>query len=369
MACDLMYVARHVRGINVETEPARRGTEVHKVIASYMEALSVGRVQTDYAKMEQLARDTGPESKEILSRFCESFFIDSDKIYDMELYISCDEDFKVLEVRGRSERKKQHDPRVVYEGSLDLVVMESMTTAEIYDWKTYYQIVDADTFQSKLYPLLLFLLNPAIEQIRFVLGFVRYGDAQRDVTWTRADVPELMEIARRARVRQVGLHSLPEEKLTASPGRQCAYCPLLLTECPMLNVNPFANVPKEERVAIALWMTAAKKENDRILKDWLIEGEPIVYADKNGTKYVAQFKESERKSYPLGSVTSLLSAWILENKKDVDLWQKLTVGGLSSPLKAEKRRDLAKQMVEIADIKKLTKLSIGLADDDEDEAA
>jgi hypothetical protein len=51
----------------------------------------------------------------------------------------------------------------------------SLTEAEIEDWKSYYQIIDVDTFQSKFYPLLLMSLNPSLEKVKFVLEFVRYG--------------------------------------------------------------------------------------------------------------------------------------------------------------------------------------------------
>ena len=49
----------------------------------------------------------------------------------------------------------------------------SNTEAEIEDWKSYYQIIDADTFQPKFYPLLLMCLNPSLEQAKFVLEFAQ----------------------------------------------------------------------------------------------------------------------------------------------------------------------------------------------------
>jgi hypothetical protein len=49
------------------------------------------------------------------------------------------------------------------------VVLHSLTEAEIDDWKSYYQVTDADTFQAKFYPLLLMCLNPSLERVKFVL--------------------------------------------------------------------------------------------------------------------------------------------------------------------------------------------------------
>jgi hypothetical protein len=54
-------------------------------------------------------------------------------------------------------------------------MLHSLTGAEIEDWKSYYQIIDAETFQSKFYPLLLMCLNPSLERVKCVLEFVRHG--------------------------------------------------------------------------------------------------------------------------------------------------------------------------------------------------
>jgi hypothetical protein len=94
-----------------------------------------------------------------------------------------------------------------YEGTLDLVMLLSLTEAEIDDWKSYYQVIDADTFQSKFCPPLLMCLNPSLERVKFVLEFVRYG-VSRCVEYTRKDMPWLKELAQRERTRQRKLHEL-----------------------------------------------------------------------------------------------------------------------------------------------------------------
>jgi hypothetical protein len=359
MACDLLYQARHIHGVRTESEASRRGNEVHRIIAKYMDYLGVEKVQTGYDKMAELSADAGAEAKEILDRFTESWFIDAEKIYDTELYISVDHEFKVIEAHGRSQRREVHPDGVMVEGLIDLVVANSETDWEIYDWKSYYQIVDADTFQSKLYPLLLMLLNPAIERVRFILSFVRYGDAQRDVLWNREDVPRLKEMVMRERRRQVDLHVRPELEFKATPGKQCSFCPLLLTECPMQKVNPYANLEPSKRVALALWMAAAKRENDRILKDWIAQNGPVIYRDENGTEYRGEFARQDRKGYELGQAYPLLESWIEGHPEDRDFFYKLTVSGLSSPLKAKKRAALDVEMQAIATVKTITRLKVG----------
>lgn len=367
MACNLLYQARHIHGIRTDSDASRRGQEVHRTIAKYMDYLGIERVPTGYEKMTELARDASPEAKEILERFSESWFIDAEKIFDTELYISVDKDFNIIEAIGKSERRETHPEGVMVEGMIDLVVMQSEREAEIYDWKSYYRIVDADTFQSKLYPLLLMLLNPAIESVRFVLTFVRYGDAQRDVTWNRSDVPHLKELVMRERRRQLELHTREDSKFRAAPGKHCAFCPLLLTDCPMQKVNPYASLSKEERVGLALWMSSAKKENDRILKDWLAEGGPVTYRDENGTMYLAEFVRQDRKSYPLEEAFQVISGWVNKVPKDVVLLSTLTVSGLSSPLKAQKRAELKTELQAISEVKTITKLRIGRPGESEDD--
>ena len=359
LACSLLYYARHVSHIQFETEPARRGKEIHKLIAQYMESLGISKQQTDYNKMAQLSKDASPEALEVIQRFTESYFWDSEKIYDTELYIAADEDFNILETRRKMEREDKRPSGTVYEGTIDLIIMESVTEATIYDWKSYYQVVDADTFQSQIYPLLLFLLNPAIDKITFKLCFVRYGDAQREVAWTREDIPKLKKLVEWERSRQVRLHSEDPEKLKATPGRQCTWCPLLLSGCPMQKVNAYGTLTPTERVALAVWMNAAKKHNDQVVKDWLLEGGVVEYRDANDVRYTAEFRRQDRKSYPLGQSFVILNRWFEGHPGDRDLSEKLTVSGLSSPLKAQKRSALKASMEEVAQINVVTRLTIG----------
>jgi len=60
-----------------------------------------------------------------------------------------------------------------YEGTLDLVMIHSLTEAEIDDWKSYYQVIDADTFQSK---------------------FIRSSDVPQSIPGTREIVLEFLRL-------------------------------------------------------------------------------------------------------------------------------------------------------------------------------
>jgi hypothetical protein len=238
-------------------------------------------------------------------------------------------------------------------------MIHSFTKAEIDDWKSYYQVIDADTFQSKFYPLLLMCLNPSLESVKFVLEFVRYG-VSRCVEYARKDLPWLKELAQRERARQRKLHRLNRSrKLKTSPGRHCTWCPLLLNGCPVAETNPYARMTAEGRLRFALWLQEAEKQNTRVLKDLMVKRGPIHYRDGNQTEHLAEFVPVEKKFYPYRDAVSILDEWFRTHTDERALKDKLTISGLSSPLKAEKRAELAQKMAGVADIHFETELKIG----------
>ena len=240
-------------------------------------------------------------------------------------------------------------------------MLHSLTEAEIDDWKSYYQVIDADTFQSKFYPLLLMCLNPSLEQVKFVLEFVRYG-VSRCVEYTRKDMPWLKELAQRERTRQRKLHELVssgDRDLKVSPGRHCTWCPLLLNGCPVAETNPYGQMTAEERLRFALWLQEAEKQNTRVLKELMVEHGPIRYRDENESEYVAGFVPTEKRFYPYQDGASILDEWFTAHPDERALREKLTISGLSSAIKAEKRAELAQKLAEIADVRVETELKIG----------
>jgi len=173
-----------------------------------------------------------------------------------ELYIALDEDFLPIVDSLSDERNPNAKIQTIpaYEGTLDLVILHSLTEADIEDWKSYYQVIAADTFQSKFYPMLLMCLNSSLERVKFNLEFVRYGTS-RTVEYTRADLPWLREMAQSERARQRGLHKRNRScTAKASPGRHCTWCPLLLNSCPVAKTNPYRRMTPERRLRFALWL-------------------------------------------------------------------------------------------------------------------
>jgi hypothetical protein len=240
-------------------------------------------------------------------------------------------------------------------------MLHSLTEAEIDDWKSYYQVIEADTFQSKFYPLLLMCLNPSLERVKFVLEFVRYG-VSRCVEYTRKDLPWLKELAQRERARQRKLHELVssgDRDLKVSPGRHCTWCPLLLNCCPVAQTNPYSQMTAEERLRFALWLQEAEKQNTKVLKDLMVEHGPIHYRDGNESEYLADFVPVEKKFYPYRDAVSILDEWFKTHPEERGLRDKLTISGLSSAIKAEKRAELAQCLAAVVDLHVETELRVG----------
>ena len=356
MACATLYVCKHVHRARVgESEPAARGIEIHQILATYINHLVRTTRTTDLEVYDALMKGTGTEAREVLEKFRDNHVFDTEKILATELHIVLDENFLPIEHPGEDGQIAN------YEGTLDLVMLHSLTEAEIDDWKSYYQVIDAKTFQSKFYPLLLMCLNPSLERVKFVLEFVRYG-VSRCVEYTRKDLPWLKELAQRERARQRTLHELAfsgDRNLKISPGRHCTWCPLLLNGCPVAETNPYGQMTAGERLRFALWLQEAEKQNTRVLKELMVEHGPIRYRDENESEYVAGFVPIEKRFYPYQDGVSILDEWFTAHPDERALREKLTISGLSSAIKAEKRAELAQKLAEIADMRVETELKIG----------
>jgi len=354
MACETLYVQKHVQGtILGESEPAARGIEIHQVLASYINHLVRTRRARDLEVFDALMKGAGDEAREVLEKFRTNHAFDPEKILATEFHIALDENFLPIEHPDDCGQIGE------CEGTLDLVMLPSLTEAAIDDWKSYYQVIDANTFQSKFYPLLLMCLNPSLESVKFVLEFVRYG-ASRSVEYTRKDLPWLKELAQRERARQRKLHGLNRSrKLKTSPGRHCTWCPLLLNGCPVAETNPYARMTAEGRLRFALWLQEAEKQNTKVLKDLMVKRGPIRYRDGNQNEHLAEFVPVEKKFYPYRDAVSILDEWFSAHSDEQRLRDKLTVSGLSSALKAEKRAELLEKLAGVADIHFETELKIG----------
>lgn len=366
MACPHLYRERVILGRKEPDNPyAMRGTEIHSAIANYVHHLVETRQPSDYEVFTSVCRGLSEEAVEVLESMREWLIIEPETVLGTEMYLALDEQLEpIIPLDGQDLILVAPN----FEGTLDYVQLTKADEAEIFDWKSYYQVIDADTFQAKLYPLLVFKHYPTIRVVRFILQFVRYG-VQRSIEYTRDDLPKLEKAAKLARTRQQELHSTQGMVITkaglmvpaaAMPGRHCAWCPKLMGNCPIREINPYTNQSVEDRVKFGVWLQAAKKQNDQVLKDLVMAQGPVKVRDDNGNAYEADFMLTEKSSYP-ASVLPIVA------EMDPALIEKLTIGGLSSPLKAKKRAPLAEALA--PHIRSTPQTRFGIRGTDEDEEA
>jgi hypothetical protein len=354
LACPHLYVSRIVLGNEEpDNEYSLRGSQSHEACSHYVDHLVAKRLTIDEPWFEEniLSRPYLPDTIEILGRMAPKFKIDPEKVLDTELWLPLDENFEPMDCNPGDEG-------IAYEGTLDLVLMPDETTAIIEDYKTFWQIVDADTFQSKLYPLLLMKHFPQLQTVTFVLRFLRYN-VTREVVYTRADIEKLEKLAREARLRQLSLHQIAPECEQALPGTHCAYCPKLRS-CPLGETNPMTEDPTEV-MRRALWARELLKRDMATLKAHVNINGPILIRDANEVGYTATFRLQQKTSYPAIPVLSLISA------NDPELAQKLTISGLSTSLKTKKRAGLAELVASHRIERAQTRFGITGAEDEEED--
>ncbi len=333
MACGYGYRATRVHGVGrAGSTWGDLGRETHRLISEYIEHLVETRQSTDYEFFDALTAGANPEALDGLDRVRETLLIDPEKILGTEQYIGLDKDFSLVVMERVPEgHRTGGDPRIVYEGTLDLVLLHSATEAEIPDWKYHFHIAAPESFQSKFYPLLLFCALPSLEIVHFRLEYLRWG-VDRVVTFTRSDVPRLKRMAIAARNRQRKLVQLRKEP-RPTPHKGCMYCPLLLSGCPMDKVNPYARLTPQQRLRLQIYLEAAMKVNQSLLKEWA-QQQPITVRDDNGATYMGSFVPRKRTRYALENVLPVVDEWDRSHPDD-RLRPRLMVG-------ATELNDLAK---------------------------
>ena len=81
MACESLYVCKHVQCARLgESEPAARGIEIHRVLATYIDHLVRARRATDLEVFDALMRGAGSEAREVLERFRDNHALDPERI-------------------------------------------------------------------------------------------------------------------------------------------------------------------------------------------------------------------------------------------------------------------------------------------------
>lgn len=411
MACPHLYAEVEVRKIPMAPSPyALRGIEIHEAIEQYLHHLVATKQPSDYEYFDKMLGEStvGSDAYNVLGGMRESLIIDPERVLAIEPYLALDRNLDPVEVDplAPSHYLQQNPPAgVEYAGIPDVLLAPSSYEVDCWDWKSFFAIVEPDTFQSEFYPLLVFQHFPAVEIVRFHLQFVRYG-ASRMVEYTRAgDLERLKELARKERRRQKAIHGAtllhdeaiaeggrlshdPLIDITAAdlepmPGPHCVYCPKLVPStravaqdrgwdamdvCPIAKVNPYTELEPMDRLRFAVWTMYAVRENARLLREFVKVGGPIEVRDSNGAKHLAGYEIEERKKYPLFEVAKLIEKW--EEQTGDKIGSKLCVGSteLNPLLDTKKRAGLRDEVEAVAYIKTGSKWKIGKAGKDEEDA-
>jgi hypothetical protein len=351
MACGHGYRAVQVHGVSrAGSTWADLGQEAHRLISEYINHLVDVRQPTDYEFFDALVTGAPPEALDGLDRVRETLVLEPEKVVGTEQYIGLDKNFSLVVMeRVEHGHRSGGDPRIEYEGTLDLVLLHSPTEAEIPDWKNHFYIAAPESFQSRFYPLLLFCALPSIQMIHFRLEYLRWG-VSRVVTFTRDDLPRLKRMATAARNRQRRLVALEREP-KATPHKGCMYCPLLLNGCPIDKANPYAKLSAPDRLRLQVYLEAALKVNQSILKE-RAETKPVSVQDENGATYTGSFVPRRRTRYALNHALPVVDAWDRDHPDD-PLRPHLAIGAseLNELAKAQKKRpDLAPTLSSVAEV-------------------
>jgi hypothetical protein len=405
MACPHLYTVAVIGGQrDAENQYSLRGTQVHEAMSDYINHLVATRKADDreWYQANILTRPYLQDAIEILGSLVGWVKVDPEKVLGTEMYLALDEEFEPIDfdIDDGGQMSPMAGADVAFEGTLDYIQCPSANEAEIWDWKSFFQIVDADTFQSRLYPLLLLKHYPALQLVRFHLQFVRYG-VSRSVEYTREQVPELEAEAKRYRTRQLRLHAaadVPTDELDpateydvkgkylgAMPGNHCIYCPKLTASlgamliaksagttagidpskiCPIAEINPFVAHSVEDRVRYGVWISQAARENARVLREHVKINGPVEIEDANGQKYSARYDATASVRYPAGETIDMLKIW--KEASGEDLLAKVYVGAteLAPLLKAKKRSALVEKLEPITVVIPGTEWAIGKVEEE-----
>jgi hypothetical protein len=395
MACPHSYGLIFIDGVTYpDSDPSMRGTELHQILAHYIEHCAKKRVPADFLHIDELAESCGDESAMILTTCRDNLTVDWQNLFGVELSMGLDEEFHPTDSVNHKGEKLRLDPRwnifgtgdaTAYSGVLDAVyLMPGGKAARIVDMKSHPRPFEPTTFQAKLYTLFLFMHMPELREIEFVLKFIRYSNLNRPITFHREQVPDLMADVRRHRERQKEYHRAKAagDELIAIGSNACTYCPCNLQPeahpCPIADLNPAINRTPGEWLSFKMAIDAMKRVADKTLQQLADNAaEPIKSQDANGKWYVYEPKEVEVITTPLFSdngdggfdmpIVDALIKWAETNPADLvprkgskPWFCNLKIGWtkLHSYLKANKRELIHNRIRDLATITKAVRYSI-----------
>jgi hypothetical protein len=385
-ACALFYIEAVIKG---NKRPggmeSARGRQVHKVGADISSWCALKSVSMDLDAFDRFAKGAGPMAAKILVGMRDSYSVDYQHLFGTEIPMSLDENLQpteVVDALGGVSVDTGLPPH--FQGILDtLFLFREELKAQSDDMKTHprpYDPSDADkALQGKMYSLFILQHFPWVDEVKFRLVFVRFKNLYREVTYTRADLPSLIETVKSARERQKMIHFNYDNKIEmeATPGDHCQYCPKMTDRsCPIGQMNENMQLSDEDRLRFKIWDSIFSRANTKVLSAKIqATGKSIVVRDFNGKAYTFGPEESESSVLPLFQATadgivmdeegnpslpivSLLMDYAHSTPDDVSWLGKVTISSsnIASYLKAQKRVNIHQAIQDKAD--KVTKVKL-----------
>lgn len=311
-SCAVFYVESDIKGNKMPGGmESARGNEVHRTAAAITAYCALKKVPMDLIAFDNLSKGAGPVAAKILSGMRESFSCDWKHLISTELPMSLDENFQPTDVVEALDGictdsgKPAH-----YSGVLDaLYGFREELRAGITDYKSHPRPFDpAETLQAKTYTVFVLAHFPWVQTVTFTLTFVRYKNLTRSVTYTRQDLPMLIDAIKSARERQKLIHADYDagKEMQAVAGNHCIYCSLLANAtCPIAKYNPAMQLTPEQRLNFNLFYGQFSRANNKAMKEYVQEtGKNITLKDFNGKAYVYGPVPSESSVYPLFKKTA-----------------------------------------------------------------
>ena len=311
-SCPKFYVTSDIEG---RKQPggmdSARGTQVHKTGSSYASWCAHKGVSMDLEAFDRFAQGAGPAAAKILLGMRESYQVDYAALLATELPMSLDENFQPTDVADTlGGVSTDSGLPASYSGIIDALYMyREAEKARIDDLKSHFFPYEPDkNLQGKTYALFVFQHFTWVNEVTFCLIFVRYKNLVKSQSFTRKDIPSLMEAVKSARARQVMIHDMYDsgQDIEVFSGPHCQYCPLLSdASCPIAQFNENMQLSWEDRAKFALWYPIFNKKNNATMKARVQEtGNPITIKDFNGKSYQFKGWESEGRAYPLFQATA-----------------------------------------------------------------
>ena len=407
MSCETSYKLVHIDGIKPpSTGPSYRGTDIHSVLSLYVAHCASKRVPADFAFLDSLTSSATEEVASILESCRENLTVDWQNLFGSEISMGLDKDFQptysvghdgqfvsVHPIWGFMREDVTRKPPA-YCGILDTIyLMPGGTVARIVDWKSHPRPFPADSFQGKLYSLMLMMHIPELKEVEFGLRFVRYANVVTTQKYFRSDVPQMMDDVRRVRSRQRDIHEKLEQQqpLRTHGGAHCLYCPCALDPinipCPLIKItedgkridmNQMTSLSPADRLSTRLALDVLGRLNNQAMQQYVDgSGQDIHSQDANGKSYSFGPVEKEKTTYPVfagdghgGFTLPIIDAlldWqnaypddLVPRKGSKPWFLNLRIGStqLKSYLKAKKRELIDNRIKDLATVEKKVELRI-----------